>query len=185
MQLHNIPIFSDLKSPPLCFCCFVLDLKRCLYGSSKDLTVIFFIYFVWFLSSLFISLLSSFASTIILSLSISSSSFSSDLPAGPKERSGKLHQEALHQVHLPHGILPDLPLPPAAGLATHRPHQPAHAGTPTHDRGVDDSPMGAGYVQVNMTFCTGCTGFISREICARVCGWVDVNISYYILCCLS
>ncbi|KAI3376093.1 hypothetical protein L3Q82_016619 [Scortum barcoo] len=52
------------------------------------------------------------------------------LPAGSKERSGKLHQEALHQVHLSHGVLPDLPLPAAARLAAHRPHQPAHAGTP-------------------------------------------------------
>lgn len=74
----------------------------------------------------------------------------SDLPAGSQERSGKLHQEALHQVYLPHGILPDLPLPPAAGLTAHCPHQPAHAGTPAHYCRVDDSPMGAWYVNVNV-----------------------------------
>lgn len=84
-----------------------------------------------------------------------SSVFSSDLSVGSKERSGKLHQEAFHQVHLSHSVLPDLPLPPAAGLAAHRPHQPAHAGTPTHRGRVDDSPMGAGYETIH-TFVSQC-----------------------------
>ena len=79
---------------------------------------------------------------------------SSDLPVGAEERSGKLHQEALHQVHLSHRVLPDLPLPAAAGLAAHRPHQPAHAGTSAHHRGVDDPALGAGYVQQTSTVFT-------------------------------
>lgn len=72
--------------------------------------------------------------------------FLTDLPAGSEERSGKLHQEALHQVHLSHRILPDLSLPAATGLTAHRTHQPAHAGAPAHRGGVDDSALGAGCV---------------------------------------
>lgn len=131
MQLHNIPIF--------------LDYKRCFHGLVKDewsLCIYFLYYFC-------LSLLSSVLIRYFYPLH-------SDLPAGSQECSGKLHQEALHQVYLPHGILPDLPLPPAAGLTAHRPHQPAHAGTPAHYRGVDDSPMGAWYVQTKMTFYTDC-----------------------------
>lgn len=100
-----------------------------------------------------LSLLLSAPSSSVSSLSLSPP-FSSDLPVGSKECSGKLHQEALHQVHLSHGVLPDLPLPSAAGLTAHCPYKLAHAGTPTHYRGVDDPPMGAGCVQINLILYT-------------------------------
>lgn len=129
------------------FCCFAWILRGRGYRSFKGQMVNLS------LDLLFFSLLLSAPSSSVSSLSLSPP-FSSDLPVGSKECSGKLHQEALHQVHLSHGVLPDLPLPSAAGLAAHCPYKLAHAGTPAHYCRVDDSPMGAGCVQINLILYT-------------------------------
>ncbi len=67
----------------------------------------------------------------------------SHIPSGSKEHPGNLHQETFHQVHLPHCLLPDLPLPPPPRLTAYRANWPACTGTSTHHRGVDDLTLGS------------------------------------------
>lgn len=71
------------------------------------------------------------------------------LPHRAQKSLRPLHPQAVHQVYLPHGFLPDLSVPAAPRLPAHRHHrtgQAGQAGPGTDHCGVDDTAMGAGWV---------------------------------------
>lgn len=75
------------------------------------------------------------------------------LPHRTQESLWPLHPQALHQVYLPHCIVPDLSVPAAACLPAYchpRTRQARPTGPSTDHCRVDDTTMGAGWVSYRM-----------------------------------
>lgn len=116
------------------------------------------------------------------------------LPHGAQESLRPLHPQAFHQVHLPHGLLPDFPLPAAPGIPAHCHHRTGPAGTCTHCCGVDDPALGPGWennthtliyrVHIKMGLCQSVAQFRCWCILPSLCRHSHQTAFCCVHCCV-